>query len=288
MSENFLRHKHWWTLFKQRYAAPRLGDSVAALEQWYQSPLGHDLLYWQSQAVSAMLGEQRGRHVLVLSSSREWSFETPGFERQIRAVVGTSSIESVPHPQSCLSQPAFLPFREGSFDAVVIHHVLEFSENPQQILKEVGRVCAPMGLVLIVGFNPVSPAGVAKAVKQSLGFRGLCRRRGLGAGRLRDWLEFIEFSNLAISYVSHKPPLQMRSYLSRSQWLDKFLNASRLPFATCFCLLARKDQYAVRPLRNAWRSEILANALAIPQVMPTPNCAAKRGSKVIINFNKRI
>lgn len=49
-----------------------------------------------------------------------------------------------------------LPFASASIDLVVLPHVLEFAEEPHQILREVERVLIPEGQVIICGFNPVS------------------------------------------------------------------------------------------------------------------------------------
>ena len=49
-----------------------------------------------------------------------------------------------------------LPFASHSLDLVVLPHVLEFSTDPHQVLREVERVLIPEGQVIICGFNPTS------------------------------------------------------------------------------------------------------------------------------------
>ena len=39
----------------------------------------------------------------------------------------------------------FLPFESQSIDLVVLPHVLEFSDNPHQVLREVERILRPEG-----------------------------------------------------------------------------------------------------------------------------------------------
>ncbi len=47
-----------------------------------------------------------------------------------------------------------LPFAEASVDAIVIHQVLHFLENPKAALAEAARVLKPGGRLLIVDFAP--------------------------------------------------------------------------------------------------------------------------------------
>ena len=56
--------------------------------------------------------------------------------------------------------PDFLPIETNSIDLVLLPHILEFSSNPHQILREVQRVLMPEGHVIVCGFNPRSLWGV--------------------------------------------------------------------------------------------------------------------------------
>ena len=53
-----------------------------------------------------------------------------------------------------------LPFATHSIDLVVMPHILEFAEDPHQVLREVERVLVPEGHVVITGFNPASLWGL--------------------------------------------------------------------------------------------------------------------------------
>ena len=49
-----------------------------------------------------------------------------------------------------------LPFAANSIDLAVLPHVLEFHDNPHQILREVERILIPDGQLVITSFNPLS------------------------------------------------------------------------------------------------------------------------------------
>ena len=57
-----------------------------------------------------------------------------------------------------------LPFDCDSLDLAVLPHVLEFSEHPHQILREVARVMMPEGSMIVSGFNPRSLWGLRKTL----------------------------------------------------------------------------------------------------------------------------
>jgi ArsR family transcriptional regulator len=47
-----------------------------------------------------------------------------------------------------------LPFADAGFDAVVIHQVLHFADNPALVVSEAGRMLRPGGLLALVDFAP--------------------------------------------------------------------------------------------------------------------------------------
>ena len=55
-----------------------------------------------------------------------------------------------------------LPIASNSVDLLVLPHVLEFSMNPHQILREVQRVLMPEGHAVIACFNPWSLWGMRR------------------------------------------------------------------------------------------------------------------------------
>ncbi|MCQ4062135.1 class I SAM-dependent methyltransferase, partial [Klebsiella pneumoniae] len=63
----------------------------------------------------------------------------------------------------CFAEFEELPFESQSLDMIVLPHVLEFSEDPHQLLREVERVLMPEGRVVITGFNPMSLWGLRHA-----------------------------------------------------------------------------------------------------------------------------
>ncbi len=67
--------------------------------------------------------------------------------------------ESNPQGQLTVSLQA-LPIRSESVDVVIMPHILEFTEDQHQLLREVDRILKPEGRLYYLGFMPLSLFGL--------------------------------------------------------------------------------------------------------------------------------
>ena len=111
-----------------------------------------------------------------------------------------------------------LPIASNSVDLVVLPHVLEFSDNPHQILREVARVLLPEAQVVITCFNPWS----------LWGFRRLLHRDGhypwhgrfLNLPRLKDWCALLGLEINGGEMGCYVPPCTTEKWLKRFSFMD--------------------------------------------------------------------
>jgi SAM-dependent methyltransferase len=268
----------------KRFQTPLLEESHVDLNRWFESVQGRSLLALQKKYIESELQHLHGQRVLVQSpysdlDLRESTLDSYS-EYYATAPIALSRTK-IGSEQSLMADPAFLPFSEGEIDLTIVHHVLEFSQNPQQVLKEVARVTDDQGYILILGFNPVSPTGALKLIKQSCGIKGLCQRQSIRIQRLQDWINFLDCSNLKIRYLSHALPLQSQRYANLCMGMNRSLGGSSLPFASTFSLLARKDRGAFKPQRLQWRMDMLGGALAMPKARTTIAVSNALDTKVV-------
>lgn len=118
-------------------------------------------MYWWSNRFYAMLARRHGRRgsrLLEVGSGLghlvaqlEDTFQTSGMDlnhwavKQSRAVVGTSSLQTASAQE--------LPYKDGSFNVVIIKHIVEHLPDPQQALNEIGRVTEPGGILILATPN---------------------------------------------------------------------------------------------------------------------------------------
>ena len=85
-----------------------------------------------------------------------------------------------------------LPATEASFDMVVLHMVLHYSDQPSEVIAEAARVLAPGGYFLVADFAPHGMEELRdEHAHHRLGFAhdevsGWCRDAGLEVGEIRD------------------------------------------------------------------------------------------------------
>lgn len=107
-----------------------------------------------------------------------------------------SAVKTAPseRPIAVQADPTELPFQSSSVDAVILHHTLEDPLDPRLVLREIARVLAPGGRLIVVGINPWSVLGTrALWARVTARFRRdpLNKRRLVNPIRLFDWLTLL-------------------------------------------------------------------------------------------------
>jgi len=111
-----------------------------------------------------------------------------------------------------------LPVVSSSIDLVLLPHVLEFAENPHQILREVERVLVPDGHVVVACFNPMSLWGMRHSFGKSRTYPW--RGRFIHILRLKDWLALLGFEMAGGAMGCYAPPCVSQKWLDRFKFMD--------------------------------------------------------------------
>ncbi len=227
-----------------------LSRAVPEVSDWLESPLGQALLADEQQALDERLQCLFGYHLLQLSISP-------------RLDLGTQSRIShrfALHPQAAanprltgLAEFHHLPLAEDSVDLVILHHTLDFSQTPHQLLRESARALIPRGHLLIVGFNPWSLFGVGRWFARFFSRKAWWRHQSLRLGRVIDWLTLLDFELVEVHQGFYRPPLQHPFSLKHLRWLESWGKKLRLPWGGYYLILARKDRPAMIPVKPAWQ-----------------------------------
>lgn len=183
---------------------------VLALQRFYASPLGDAARRMASRRLAALWPHADGLDVLGIG------YPTPFLERfrtaaRRVAVMMASEQGAEPWPAGApclttLADEARLPFIDAVFDRVLVVHALEESEAVRPLLREIWRVMAPEGRLVVIAANrwslwaqsdatpfghgrPYSRAQLAALLADSM-FEPVASARALYAPPMR-WAPFV-------------------------------------------------------------------------------------------------
>lgn len=235
-----------------------LADSMPLLENWFQGVAGARLLQQEQTLMQDVLATLFGYHLMQLSTCRDVCLcqHSKIRHRFAAGPVAGGNIGTV-----CDEQ---LPLEAESIDVAILHHVMEYSQQPHLLLREVSRVVVPSGYVVIVGFNPLGAMGVL-SLKDRLRRRGLWQNQLFGIRRLADWLTFMDFTVQSVQYGYYQLPSGGPMTQSLAS-LEQMLNRWQLPFGGFFMVVARKDVSRLTPVKS--RRRLQARSL-LPLMEPS-------------------
>ncbi len=223
------------------------------LAEWLQTTNGKYLLEREQALFDQGLADIFGFHAMQLGLPEHDLLRASRIP--LRVVAGSEPGVQV---KVCADE---LPFDTGSMDLVLLPHVLEFSEHPHQILREVERIMMPGGYVLLTGFNPRSLWGL----RQKLGPKTQYPWRGkfITLPRIKDWLELLGLEVVGGRFACYAPPIARPDLLNRMRFMEP---AGDRWWAVCggvYFLQAIKRVPGVRPIKPQWNKQLVGNLLPV-------------------------
>ncbi len=158
------------------------------------------------------------------------------------------------HATTVQGLPEALPFDVKSIDVVLLPHTLDFASDPHQVLREVDRVLAPEGHVVILGFNPLSLWGIRRLVARRRGRVPWCGNF-FGRHRIKDWLALLEYELTGGHMLYYRPPVQNEAVMDRLYFLDKVGDRWWPMMAAAYLVVAKKRVFGVTPLHPRRRKK---------------------------------
>lgn len=183
-----------------------------SLHDWFQSPLGAYLIAQECAWLNQVTPDIFGYHAIQLG--------LPAFDllRESRIVHRlTVSPEVARQPNHVQAQFHELPFDTQSIDLCVLPHVLEFSEIPHEVLREIDRVLRPEGRVLVLGFNPWSLFGTRKLwTSKGYPWQG----QFVSLVRIKDWLQLLGLEPASGRLACYIPPCETEKWQRRFRFME--------------------------------------------------------------------
>lgn len=146
-----------------------------------------------------------------------------------------------------------LPLASDSVDVFLLHHALDYSQTPHQLLAEVARATIPRGHIIIVGFNPWSFGGGWRVFKRFSSKRALWQQRHLRVGRLYDWFALLNLEVLDVKWGHYWPLAGGCSHSTLADKFERMMRRVNLPWGDYYIITVRKDVIGAIPLRPDWQ-----------------------------------
>lgn len=213
------------------------------LAEWLPTPLGRYLLEREQAYYDREVADIFGYNALQLGLPQQDLLRNNRMPLHLRA--------GREERLGLRADPAFLPIGGQSIDLVLLPHVLEFSDQPHQILREAERVLIPEGQLIVSGFNPFSLWGMARRLP---GLRDALpgQRRFISLPRIKDWLALLGFEVVAGRMCCYAPPIQRETWLHRFSFMEAAGDRWWALGGGIYFLRARKRVQGMRLITPTW------------------------------------
>ncbi|HEX8978764.1 MAG TPA: methyltransferase domain-containing protein [Parasulfuritortus sp.] len=161
-----------------------------------------------------------------------------------------------------ISRPEELPIASQTIDLIALPHALEFSPNPQMLVREVERVLRPEGRLLLAGFNPLSLWGLKRVAGSKRGYPW--NGRFLHLTRIKDWLSLMGFELLSGRMICYAPPVNHEAWLHRFHFMEAAGDRWWAMGGGVYLLHAVKRVRGMRLITPRWEDKWLAKPLLVP------------------------
>ena len=218
-----------------------------SVQQWLRTPLGAALVQQESRVVEESFDGIFGEQCLQLGLWGEANTFLKHARTQRTSVIDEAPGEDGP---SAIGQLHRLPVASDSIDCVLLPHVLDYSDRPHAILREVDRVLTAHGHLAILGFKTGGLWGIRRLIPGA----GLPpdANQLVSERRLRDWLQLLDLRIHGVTRFFFRWPLPGNRGASSPMWEQR--GQRWWPeLAACYMLTAQKRVSTLTPVRPLWR-----------------------------------
>ncbi len=231
-----------------RYRVPDLKQSQGDLGVWLTSVFGESVYFAESLVCSRDVCKTPGYRAAQLSISSAHSL-LGALPHKHKFILASAADKNA----ACICDYHALPLPGNALDAILLHHVLDFSPEPHQLLKEAARSVSDGGYLIIVGFDPFSFFGAAKWLAGLVTRQQVWRHNSLRRARLIDWLQLLGFQTVAMER-GQAQTIDKASQLSVAgasmEWLRRRISAGAF-----YVVVARKQAIPTNPIRpTVWQA----------------------------------
>jgi len=232
-------------------AVPR-AEVFAQRSRWFQQPLGQLVAEFEEAVLVGYLQALFGYHLVQVGELRDASVHLNACPVRTKTVFAIDDL--FPDRRAGAATENFrLPLATDSIDALVMPHVLEFSANPHQLLREADRVLIPEGRLIACVFNPVSLWGLRRYMPGGRRRSAPWTGQFMAYWRLQDWLTLMGFDIERTEVGMFRPPFASDSMLRRFAFFEPFGKRFWPMLAGVYVVRAVKRVSTLRLVGPRWR-----------------------------------
>jgi SAM-dependent methyltransferase len=238
------------------------GKRIIALGSWLDTPAGVYVRRWEQSRLNTLTADIFGFQALQIGLH-----EINGLEanRMPNRWLSDSCLPERQCELAVVHDFGELPFATQSIDLIVLPHVLEFADEPHQVLREVERVLIPEGQLIICGFNPASLWGARQAFGRLSGRRFLPRDgEFISVPRLKDWLKLLNMEVNRSHFGCYRPAFATEKWLKRFGFLEKAGERWWPYLGAVYMMQAIKRIKGMRLIGPAWDTRKAKAPSAVP------------------------
>jgi SAM-dependent methyltransferase len=242
--------------------------SIIALEGWLQTPAGVYLRAWEQTCLDNLTADIFGYNAVQIGMPQIDALAANRMPYKILADRKVRPAQDMVRAVDLTLDYTELPFASQSIDLLVLPHVLEFSTDPHQVLREVERVLIPEGQVIICGFNPASLWGARHVLRRVGGTSFLPRTEELiSMPRMKDWLKLLNMGASQSHFGCYAPACRTEKWLHRYAFMDNAGPRWWPYFGGVYIVQAIKRVKGMHLIGPAWTKK----TASAPAVVPATN-----------------
>jgi len=251
------------------------------LQSWLETPLGAYVLAFEQQYFDQEVADVFGFNAFQLGLSAQDFLRANRMPLHCR-LSHSAEPGAGEHGARIRGDFHALPILGSSADLVLLPHVLEFSDNPHQVLREVARILMPEGHVIVSGFNPWSMWGARQAFERSsdaFPWRG----QFINLPRLKDWMALLGLEITGGRMCCYIPPVEQQAWIGRLSFLEA-LGDRWWPFAGgVYFLHAVKRVQGMRVITPQWKRGLVKSK----QLAPVPHRVQNSKDRLVARLRER-
>ena len=238
--------------FDEKHRIVPLSCSQKSIENWFDTHYGQYLLRHEQQGLARVMPDTGAHRMMYLGAASQQQL-SGDFNHLHNFSLGVS--EDKVGDSGAIADFDALPLPSETVDTVLLHHALEFSVSPHEVLKEASRVLKPCGHMVLVVLNPMSMFGLSKWPARLFSSQAIWRHHSLRYGRILDWLRLLNIQPVKAVSGGFSCPLQWPREENKQGLMDRLGQKYKMPCGSYYIVVARK--YVARPASfepRKWKS----------------------------------